>query len=181
MPLRLQLRSIPTLAPFLYPCRSNKLYSISLYTTSTSEFVPDPEDYTSSPFIDARPLTLLSGSGGHGCVSFLREKYIAQGPPNGGDGGVGGSIYIQAVYGESVSLHKLARGVVRAGNGRHGMGKSRNGARGEDVVLRVPVGTVVREIERGDPNDYETAGGPPDWVHYPLHENANMNSYAFAK
>lgn len=77
--------------------------------------------------------------------------YIEEGPPNGGDGGSGGNIYIQAIEGLT-SLHKLARRtVIRAGTGRNGKGKNRGGQRGEDVLLHVPVGTVVRELGRYDP------------------------------
>ncbi|PHH67900.1 hypothetical protein CDD83_6357 [Cordyceps sp. RAO-2017] len=81
----------------------------------------------------------------------MRDAYLPDGPPNGGDGGTGGNVYIQAAHGET-SLHKLARQhFVRAGRGKHGQGRARGGARGEDVVITVPVGTVVREIERHDP------------------------------
>lgn len=100
---------------------------------------------------------MYAGAGGNGCVSFLREKYIEEGPPNGGDGGSGGSIYIQAVEGLT-SLHKLARrGIIRASRGRNGQGKSRGGKRGEDILIQVPVGTVVREVERHDPVAEELA------------------------
>lgn len=92
-----------------------------------------------------------AGAGGHGCISFLREKFVAQGPANGGDGGGGGSVYIQAVRGET-SLHKLARrGIVRAGRGKNGRGKGMGGERGEDILLTVPIGTVVKELSRVDP------------------------------
>ncbi|KAI9761869.1 MAG: Fungal specific transcription factor [Chaenotheca gracillima] len=91
------------------------------------------------------------GAGGHGCISFLREKYISAGPPNGGDGGSGGNVYIQAVQGET-SLHKLGRRrIMKAGRGKNGRGKGRGGERGEDVLLQVPIGTVVKEISRLDP------------------------------
>jgi GTP-binding protein len=81
----------------------------------------------------------------------VREKYIAAGPANGGDGGSGGNVYIQAVRGET-SLHKLARrNILKASRGKNGQGKTRGGERGDDVVVQVPVGTVVREIERVDP------------------------------
>ena len=96
-------------------------------------------------------MTLSAGSGGHGCISFLREKFIEAGPANGGDGGSGGSIYIQAVRGET-SLHKLARrSLLRAGRGKNGEGKSKGGVRGDDLLVQVPVGTVVREVSRHDP------------------------------
>ncbi|EAS32309.2 obg family GTPase CgtA [Coccidioides immitis RS] len=112
---------------------------------------PSPSDYGRFIFQDRCTLRLHTGSGGNGCVSFLREKYISEGPANGGDGGTGGSVYIQAIDGHT-SLHKLARrGVIRAGRGRNGKGKLQGGQRGNDVLLQVPVGTVVREIGRHDP------------------------------
>lgn len=117
----------------------------------TSHLNPPPTDYGRTIFADKATLTLSAGSGGHGCISFLREKFIEHGPANGGDGGTGGSIYIQAVRGET-SLHKLARrSIIKAGRGKNGQGKSKGGKRGEDVLLQVPVGTVVRETGRVDP------------------------------
>jgi len=163
-----------TLTPFLYPFlfsqtaqRASKPFLNSIRkrheSTLTSEPLqeqthateshlnPPPTSYSAPIFTDRATLTLTSGPGGHGCISFLREKYIAYGPPNGGDGGSGGNIYIQAVRGET-SLHKLARrGNIRAGRGRNGQGKTKGGERGDDVVLQVPVGTIVRETERHDP------------------------------
>ncbi|KAI9867639.1 MAG: GTPase of the mitochondrial inner membrane that associates with the large ribosomal subunit [Trichoglossum hirsutum] len=153
-----------TSMPFLYPwfgsrirplfgCR--RIGSRSVLDTqsplSSTHLNPSPDDYASTPFTDRCTLTVHSGSGGHGCISFLREKYISDGPSNGGDGGSGGSIFIQAVHGET-SLHKLARrGILKAGRGKSGQGKGRGGERGEDLLLQVPVGTVVREVERLDP------------------------------
>lgn len=161
------------------------------------------QEYNETPFTDVVALNLQSGNGGHGCVSFLREKFVDKGPPNGGDGGRGGSVYIQAIYGETTSLHKLGRqGTIQAGDGRNGQGKSKNGERGEDVVIRVPVGTIVREIDRYDPsvvleeelNEYEEGmlnigdetepnsgyHGPNDkWIHYPLAESDNIASPKF--
>ena len=117
----------------------------------SSHLDPLPTDYGRTLFADKATLTLSAGSGGHGCISFLREKYIDAGPANGGDGGSGGSIYIQAVRGET-SLHKLAkRSLHRAGRGQNGQGKGKGGARGDDVLVQVPVGTVVREVSRHDP------------------------------
>lgn len=113
---------------------------------------PTPDSYNITPFTDRCAVTVHSGNGGHGCVSFLREKYIEDGPPNGGDGGSGGSVFIQAIRGET-SLHKLARrGMIRAGRGANGKGKNKNGERGTDVLLTVPVGTVIREMERCIPH-----------------------------
>ena len=141
--------------------RQSKRHSSTVSTLSTdqpydtllptSNLNPPPTDYGRTIFADKASLTLTAGSGGHGCISFLREKFIEHGPANGGDGGSGGSIYIQAVGGET-SLHKLARrSLIKAGRGRNGQGKSKGGKRGEDVLIQVPVGTVVREVNRVDP------------------------------
>ncbi|KAI1210815.1 GTP-binding protein Obg/CgtA [Annulohypoxylon truncatum] len=117
----------------------------------TSRLNPAPDDYAQSAFADKARVTVHAGSGGHGCISFLREAFLEEGPANGGDGGHGGNIYVQAVHGET-SLHKLARRrVLRAGRGKTGQGGSRGGARGDDLVIQVPVGTVVRELARIDP------------------------------
>ncbi|KAK4126025.1 GTP-binding protein Obg/CgtA [Parathielavia appendiculata] len=117
----------------------------------SSHLNPAPDDYSMSYFADKAKLTIHAGAGGHGCISFLREAFMEDGPANGGDGGHGGNVYIQAVHGET-SLYKLARRkIVRAGKGKSGQGSSRGGQRGEDVVIAVPVGTVVRELSRNDP------------------------------
>ncbi|QUC16866.1 uncharacterized protein UV8b_01107 [Ustilaginoidea virens] len=116
-----------------------------------SRLNPRPDDYAAPSFADRAELSLFAGRGGNGCVSFLREAFLPDGPPNGGDGGPGGSIYIQAAHGET-SLHKLARKrVIRAGRGSHGQGSAKGGARGQDVVITVPVGTVLRELHRHEP------------------------------
>ncbi|KAJ3465707.1 hypothetical protein MRS44_006365 [Fusarium solani] len=112
---------------------------------------PAPDDYAAPSFSDKAQLSLYAGRGGNGCISFLREAYLAEGPPNGGDGGHGGNVYIQAAHGET-SLHKLARKrFIRAGRGKHGQGSAKSGTRGDDVIITVPVGTIVRELEREDP------------------------------
>lgn len=117
---------------------------------------PQPVDYTTNPFTDSCSITLHAGSGGHGCISFLREIYIPNGPANGGDGGTGGNVYIQAVRGET-SLHKLARRrILKASRGRNGQGGSKGGKRGDDILVQVPVGTIVREVSRYDPVEEET-------------------------
>lgn len=167
-----------TLTPFLYPfltavtpkhsCRPlfNRLrcrYESTVSETPDTQILPEegshlnppPSDYSRSVFVDRATVTLYAGAGGHGCISFLREKYIEAGPANGGDGGSGGNIYIQAVRGET-SLHKLARrNILKAGRGRNGQGKTRRGERGDDIVIQVPVGTIVRETDRLDPVEIE--------------------------
>lgn len=129
-------------------------------TETTSEPAPSrlnpaPDDYFIASFADKAKLNVYAGGGGHGCISFLREAYVDEGPANGGDGGHGGNVYIQAAHGET-SLHKLARRrIVRAGRGKHGQGSSKAGQRGEDVIITVPVGTVVKELSREDPETEE--------------------------
>ncbi|KAI5919867.1 GTP-binding protein Obg/CgtA [Camillea tinctor] len=116
-----------------------------------SRLNPAPDDYAISTFADKATVTVFAGGGGHGCISFQREAFMPDGPANGGDGGHGGNVYVQAVRGET-SLHKLARRrILRAGRGKTGLGSNRGGARGEDLIIQVPVGTIVREISRIDP------------------------------
>lgn len=126
-------------------------YNDTHNNTQSSRLDPRADDYSLTPFADRCILTVEAGAGGHGCVSFLREKYIEEGPANGGDGGSGGNVYVQAVRGET-SLHKLARRrLIKAGRGRNGQGKVKGGERGTDILITVPVGTIVREIQRIDP------------------------------
>ncbi|KAF5663589.1 GTP-binding protein OBG [Fusarium circinatum] len=152
-----------TLLPFLYPsiflsrhtlastAALRRRFNSTINDLPESRLNPAPDDYASPSFSDKAFLTLDAGRGGNGCISFLREAYLAEGPPNGGDGGHGGNVYIQAAHGET-SLHKLARKrFIRAGRGKHGQGSAKSGTRGEDIIITVPVGTVVREIEREDP------------------------------
>ncbi|OAA32139.1 OBG family small GTPase [Moelleriella libera RCEF 2490] len=138
--------NIPRVIPTQTRCYSNQ----TLDPLPESRLNPHPDDYAAVNFADKADILVYAGRGGNGCVSFLREAFLPDGPPNGGDGGAGGNVYIQAAHGET-SLHKLARRrFVRAGRGKHGQGSARGGARGEDVVITVPVGTIVREVERQD-------------------------------
>ena len=98
-------------------------------------------------FIDEVTINVQSGSGGNGCTSFRREKFIPFGGPDGGDGGDGGSIFIQAKSGLNTLVKFRGRRVYRAENGQSGMGRQRHGHFGEDYVLHVPVGTIVRNCE----------------------------------
>ncbi|KAJ4220545.1 GTPase of the mitochondrial inner membrane that associates with the large ribosomal subunit [Fusarium solani] len=149
--------------PFLYPSlfatrhafasvtALRRRYNSTVNDLPETRLNPAPDDYAAPSFSDKAQLSLYAGRGGNGCISFLREAYLAEGPPNGGDGGHGGNVYIQAAHGET-SLHKLARKrFIRAGRGKHGQGSAKSGTRGDDVIITVPVGTVVRELEREDP------------------------------
>ncbi len=102
-------------------------------------------------FIDEVTLFASSGHGGAGCVSFRREKFIEFGGPDGGDGGRGGNVIFQASSGLSTLLELRHRPHQKAEKGRNGQGKNRHGASGADLVIRVPVGTVISDAETGDP------------------------------
>ncbi|MEE8295986.1 MAG: GTPase ObgE [Sphingomonadales bacterium] len=94
-------------------------------------------------FLDEAKVFIHSGWGGAGCCSFRREKYIELGGPDGGDGGKGGDVYIEAVEGLNTLIDFRFRPIIKAKRGGHGMGKSRTGASGADATIKVPVGTQV--------------------------------------
>ena len=94
-------------------------------------------------FLDQAKIHVQSGAGGNGCVSFRRAKNEPRGGPDGGDGGDGGSIFAEAVEGLNTLIDFRYRQHVKAGRGAHGQGACRAGARGDDVVLAVPVGTEI--------------------------------------
>ncbi len=100
-------------------------------------------------FRDILEISVAAGRGGDGCISFWREKYIAQGGPDGGDGGDGGSIILRALA-QVDSLSNLSKRVYKAENGQHGMGKGLFGKSGKDLVIEVPRGTRVYDAETGE-------------------------------
>lgn len=102
-------------------------------------------------FVDEAVIIVRSGKGGDGCVSFRREKYIPRGGPDGGEGGKGGDVYFRADD-KLLTLYDFRhKRIYDAGNGRPGMGKQRFGRGGEDLVVRVPPGTMIYELsEDGD-------------------------------
>ncbi|MDR6238056.1 GTP-binding protein [Aureibacter tunicatorum] len=101
-------------------------------------------------FIDHVRLCSRSGSGGNGSVHFRREKHVPKGGPDGGDGGRGGHIIVRGNSQLWTLLHLRYRKHVIAGNGGHGEGGKRFGADGEDVILEVPLGTIVKDAETGE-------------------------------
>ncbi|APZ54291.1 GTPase ObgE [Salipiger abyssi] len=94
-------------------------------------------------FLDLAKVYLRSGSGGNGCISFRREKYIEFGGPDGGDGGDGGDVWAETVDGLNTLIDFRYQQHFFAENGRPGMGRQRTGKDGNDIVLRVPVGTEI--------------------------------------
>ncbi len=103
-----------------------------------------------SAFVDEAQLNVRGGDGGAGCVSFRREGPVAFGGPNGGDGGDGGSVWLVADHNVASLLAFRDHPHRRAGDGVHGMGKDLHGRRGEDMVIKVPEGTVVRDMYTGE-------------------------------
>jgi len=94
-------------------------------------------------FLDLARVQVRSGSGGHGCVSFRREKFVEFGGPDGGDGGKGGDVWVEAVDGLNTLIDYRYRQHFFAENGRPGSGRARTGKSGADIVLRVPAGTEI--------------------------------------
>ena len=94
-------------------------------------------------FLDQAKIFIQSGDGGAGCVSFRREKYIEFGGPNGGDGGKGGSVFIEAVPNLNTLIDFRYHQHFKAQKGRPGQGSDKTGSKGEDIVIKVPVGTEV--------------------------------------
>jgi GTPase len=101
-------------------------------------------------FIDEADVRVEAGSGGDGCVSFRREKFIPRGGPDGGDGGNGGSIYLVAREGVNTLADFRVRRRFRAQSGRRGSGQDMTGASGEDLVIEVAKGTEVHDIDTGE-------------------------------
>ncbi|MEP1965113.1 GTPase ObgE [Tateyamaria sp.] len=99
-------------------------------------------------FLDLTKVYIRSGSGGSGCISFRREKYIEYGGPDGGDGGTGGTVWAEAVDGLNTLIDFRYQQHFFAKNGQGGMGKQRTGKDGDDIVLRVPVGTEVLDEDQ---------------------------------
>lgn len=100
-------------------------------------------------FVDKAKVRLEAGNGGDGAVAFHREKYVAAGGPDGGDGGRGGNIVFVVDNNLSTLLDFKYRRKFKAGDGEHGTGKNCSGKAGEDLVIKVPRGTVIREAETG--------------------------------
>ncbi|MFH0781041.1 MAG: GTPase ObgE [Pseudomonadota bacterium] len=98
-------------------------------------------------FIDEAKFFVKAGDGGNGCVSFRREKYVPKGGPNGGDGGKGGSVIIRAKKGIHSLIDFQYRSHFKAERGEHGQGKDMHGRAGQDCIVDVPVGTVIRSVE----------------------------------
>ncbi len=101
-------------------------------------------------FIDQVRIRVKAGDGGNGCVSFRRERYVPKGGPDGGDGGKGGDVILQADSQLSTLLDLSYPQQFCAQKGSHGKGKNQTGRNGKDLIIRVPLGTLVRDDETGE-------------------------------
>ncbi len=96
-------------------------------------------------FIDSAKIAIKSGDGGNGCVSFRREKYVPKGGPNGGDGGKGGDVIFVADNSLATLIDFRYKRIYKAQNGKHGMGGDKTGKNGEDIIIRVPCGSIIKD------------------------------------
>ena len=101
-------------------------------------------------FIDEAKIKVKAGDGGNGCMAFRREKFVPRGGPSGGDGGKGGDIIMESSERHNTLVHFRFNPEHRAERGRHGEGSNKTGREGSDVVLKVPVGTIVYDDETGE-------------------------------
>ena len=101
-------------------------------------------------FVDEAKIYVKAGNGGNGCVAFRREKYVPRGGPSGGDGGNGGSVYLEANPNDNTLLRYRYNREFKAARGRHGEGSNCTGHSGEDLILQVPVGTLAFDDHSGE-------------------------------
>jgi GTP-binding protein len=114
-------------------------------------------------FIDQAKIIVRAGDGGHGCIAFRREKFVAKGGPSGGDGGDGGHILLRSDHHENTLLKFRYNRLFRADRGRHGEGSKRHGKNGLDLAISVPVGTLIYDFDSGQLlHDFDRPG--EEWV-----------------
>src|SRR3954452_808389 len=101
-------------------------------------------------FIDEAIIRIKAGDGGNGCLAFRREKFVPRGGPSGGDGGKGGDVIMESSERHNTLVHFRFNPEYKAQRGRHGEGSNKTGREGEDVLLKVPVGTIVYDAESGE-------------------------------
>ena len=101
-------------------------------------------------FIDETTITVQSGNGGSGCISFRRERHIPRGGPDGGDGGKGGDVVLMTTSGKRTLYHFRHKSNFKAQNGRNGQGKQKTGKNGTDCIIEVPAGTLVNDEATGE-------------------------------
>lgn len=100
--------------------------------------------------IDSVKIQIKSGDGGNGCVSFRREKYVPKGGPNGGDGGNGGDVIFKADNSLATLIDFKYKRIFKAQNGKHGQGGDKTGKTGEDLIIPVPCGSIIKDLATGN-------------------------------
>ena len=110
-------------------------------------------------FVDEATMRVIAGNGGHGCLSFRREKFIAKGGPDGGDGGEGGSVFLVADASINTLVDFRVARKFRAESGQAGAGRNKTGRSGKDLEVKVPCGTVIHDIDTGELIGDLTAAG----------------------
>ncbi|HPC95436.1 MAG TPA: GTPase ObgE [Sedimentisphaerales bacterium] len=106
-----------------------------------------PQGFRGAMFVDEARIWVKAGDGGNGCVSFRREKFVPKGGPDGGDGGRGGHVYFEAAGDLDTLLDFAGKHHWRAENGRPGQGSNKSGADGQDLIIRVPAGTLIYDTD----------------------------------
>src|SRR5436305_9875062 len=101
-------------------------------------------------FIDEAKIRVKAGDGGNGCMAFRREKFVPRGGPSGGDGGRGGDVIMESSERHNTLVHFRFNPEYKAERGRHGEGSNRTGQEGSDVILKVPVGTILYDADTGE-------------------------------
>src|SRR5215475_5849474 len=101
-------------------------------------------------FIDEAIIRVKAGDGGNGCLAFRREKFVPRGGPSGGDGGKGGDVMMESSERHNTLVHFRFNPEYKAERGRHGEGSNKTGREGADILLKVPVGTIVYDVDTGD-------------------------------
>ena len=99
--------------------------------------------------MDRAKIYVKGGDGGNGCISFRREKNVPKGGPNGGDGGTGGSVILEATENLTTLIDQVYTQHYKAPRGRHGMGKFMHGKDGKDLIVKIPVGTIIYDADTG--------------------------------
>jgi len=107
-------------------------------------------DISAPMFIDEAKIRVKAGDGGNGCLAFRREKFVPRGGPSGGDGGKGGDIIMESSERHNTLVHFRFNPEYKAQRGRHGEGSNRTGREGIDIILKVPVGTILYDAETGE-------------------------------
>ena len=139
-------------------CKACRRVVRQVLDTGTSIMYPRSQEMNRL-FFDEAKIHVEAGAGGDGCVGFRREKHVPLGGPNGGNGGLGGGVYLEADRHLNTLINLKGRRHFKAERGGHGQGQNKQGQKGKEITLRVPPGTLVRDDETGELlADLRTAG-----------------------